>query len=1011
MIYRFGDFELDTDRLELRRRGKRFRIEPLPLRLLMYLVENRGRTIPTSELKANVWKASVAEVTVSQAKSRLAKTLRDQDNTMIRALDGGYRFIAAVEVHQSQPTGEDRITVGRDAERERLLKALNDAIAGRGSFQLLQGEHGLGKSHLLHELEDISKRRHVVVFGSSNKGGDPVQLFSEWVKGVIAQLTSNNAIPWRHLMTDTDQEIVAVLTNGGSSALEESSRNNAPAPDSDQERQAAIRAFTSFSVKLAASHPLLLVFDDLHEADRSLCEYLVSLAGPLADTKCLVVGAYRRGALLPNSGWGSALGTLEGRHQIQPIQLKAFSRTDIATYLSLRTGCSDERVVDAIYARTEGNPLFAAKVVGHAKAEGLLEQPDRIDRELPQNVQDAILRQITHRSAELRPFLERAAVLGREFDPSLLPRLTQYPHSKIDELLEEATRAQILAATDNHIVRYAFQHGLVRDTIYNRLRLFERARIHAEIVEIYEDQPANRSDASLVELAHHAYEGALAGTNEKAVSYSMSAAQLLRRQYAYEESARHYRRALDVMGHGQQTLVCRAQLGLAEVLACSGAMKSAEDQFWHALSSARSLESGGVEEASELFVRAVLGLSQPEETVGVALSTELIDLLEQSLSKAKGLSRVRVLGRLAVALYWAQDVERGLALAAEAVRLARELGDPGRIAMALLSRRETAWSPSNLEERLQDAEEVIRIARSGGHRELLVEGLGARIGDTMEIHGLQGVQDDIRRFTAEVGKLQQPRYLWRAAALQGLLAWSIGNFAEADAQIRKTADLGSRTRGLRPEQVVAVQTWRLRADQGMVKEIKGQLETFVETSPRIPAWRCALAHACCEIRRRSEAARHFSQLAATGFTALPPDRYWIAATCLASEVCAALGDRKNADVLYNLLHPYADRYVVVGPTAACLGSVARYLGLLASTMKRWSVADAHFQAALKANAHIKPMLVRTQYEYASMLLKRGRKSDKRTAHALLTTALAEPVLSEMRELKKRVRGLRARTKR
>jgi hypothetical protein len=210
---------------------------------------------------------------------------------------------------------------------------------------------------------------------------------------------------------------------------------------------------------------------------------------------------------------------------------------------------------------------------------------------------------------------------------------------------------------------------------------------------------------------------------------------------------------------------------------------------------------------------------------------------------------------------------------------------------------------------------------------------------------------------------------------------------------------------------MGVQTWRLRTDQGMLASMKAQLESFVERDPGIPSWRSALAHLCCELGLRAEARRHFDQLAVTRFAALPQDRYWIAGTCLAAEVCAYLGDTQNAEILYALLQPFADRYAVVGPTTACFGSVAHYLGLLASTMARWSAADDHFQNALAANAHIKPMHVRTQYAYASMLIKHGRKSDRKSARDLLSAALAAPVLTEMLALKKAVKILLSRAKR
>jgi hypothetical protein len=309
---------------------------------------------------------------------------------------------------------------------------------------------------------------------------------------------------------------------------------------------------------------------------------------------------------------------------------------------------------------------------------------------------------------------------------------------------------------------------------------------------------------------------------------------------------------------------------------------------------------------------------------------------------------------------------------------------------------------------LQDDDAIIQIARSVHHRELLVQGLGARIADVMEQQGVRGIGDDIRDFVTEAEKLQQPRYLWQAEALRGLQAAADGDFDKVRSQITKTMAWGERTRGQRPNLVVAVQTWRLCRDEGELQSIAPRIEAAMRDVPGIPAWRCVWAQVCCEMDLRSEGRKAFAPLAHVGFATLPRDRYWIAGICVAAEVCAFLKDHASARVLYDLLAPYANRYVVVGPTAACLGSAAHYLGLLASTMARWSDADVHFRYALAANDHIKPMMARTHYEYANILLKRGRSSDQKAALRLLNAAREAPVVQRMPSMMRGIRDLLSR---
>ena len=50
MTLRFGEFELDEDLCELRRRGSRVEVQPKALDLLLYLARNRERVVSKREL-------------------------------------------------------------------------------------------------------------------------------------------------------------------------------------------------------------------------------------------------------------------------------------------------------------------------------------------------------------------------------------------------------------------------------------------------------------------------------------------------------------------------------------------------------------------------------------------------------------------------------------------------------------------------------------------------------------------------------------------------------------------------------------------------------------------------------------------------------------------------------------------------------------------------------------------------------------------------------------------------
>jgi tetratricopeptide (TPR) repeat protein len=143
----------------------------------------------------------------------------------------------------------------------------------------------------------------------------------------------------------------------------------------------------------------------------------------------------------------------------------------------------------------------------------------------------------------------------------------------------------------------------------------------------------------------------------------------------------------------------------------------------------------------------------------------------------------------------------------------------------------------------------------------------------------------------------------------------------------------------------------------------------VAANPQLPAWRAALATLLCEAGGHDEARHEFELLAADGFTGIPQDGDWMIAITLLADSCTELGDAERAARLYALLLPYRDSNVVIGIGAACLGSAARYLGRLATTIGERTAAVEHLRRALARNAARKaPVHVaHTQLDYASAL--------------------------------------------
>jgi DNA-binding CsgD family transcriptional regulator len=94
---------------------------------------------------------------------------------------------------------------------------------------------------------------------------------------------------------------------------------------------------------------------------------------------------------------------------------------------------------------------------------------------------------------------------------------------------------------------------------------------------------------------------------------------------------------------------------------------------------------------------------------------------------------------------------------------------------------------------------------------------------------------------------------------------------------------------------------------------------------------------------------------------------------------------------------------------ACDGAASRSLGLLAQLLGRSEEAARHFEHALGLNAWLGacPLLTRTRYEYARMLLADGRADETERALALLEGALKAAREMGMAGLEEQAAALRA----
>ncbi len=142
MAYRIGPFELDPQRLELRRCGTALAAEPQVLSLLLLLVENRHRLVTKEEIIEKIWAGRIVSDAAIASRIKSARQLLADDGKqqrMIRTIyRKGIRFVGEAEARlvEAEARASPSITSASQGEDQALKeRAENQAVHCRPAVQ------------------------------------------------------------------------------------------------------------------------------------------------------------------------------------------------------------------------------------------------------------------------------------------------------------------------------------------------------------------------------------------------------------------------------------------------------------------------------------------------------------------------------------------------------------------------------------------------------------------------------------------------------------------------------------------------------------------------------------------------------------------------------------------------------------------------------------------------------------------------------------------------------------
>ena len=577
--------------------------------------------------------------------------------------------VKAVEIAPVRDAGPRRAFVGRAGELAELVTGLDGALAGHGRLILLAGEPGIGKSRLAEALLEHARARGAAVLVGRcwEAGGAPA--YWPWIQALRVYIGDTGSEQLREQLGAGAADLVQLLPE----LRERFPELPEPAPlEGEGARFRLFEAVRSFLVSAADARPLVVVLDDVHAADEPSLLLLQFVARGLDESRLLVVGAYRDVDPTLRDALTAALAELVREAHTTHLALTGLTSASVAEYVELTTGIEPAPgLVDAIHAETEGNPLFVAEVVHLLAAEGRVEEADAPIR-IPPGVRAVIGRRVARLSARCQALLLSASVIGREFGLDALAALSELEPDELMDVLNEAMAERVLDDVPGAPGRARFGHALIRDTLYDGLTAARRMQLHREAGEALEAVYSSDPEPHLAELAQHFVAAAPLGVADKAIEYARRAGDRAAIQLAFEEAARQYAIALTLAD--DQLARCELLLALGDAHARAGNSASSKQAFREA---AELAERG---ELAQQLARAALGYGGRFAWVRASADAGLVPLLERALSAIEerdSPTRVSLLVRLAAAARDDPSRERRVALAEEALDIARRSGGLG----------------------------------------------------------------------------------------------------------------------------------------------------------------------------------------------------------------------------------------------------------------------------------------------------------------------------------------------
>jgi DNA-binding SARP family transcriptional activator/tetratricopeptide (TPR) repeat protein len=864
--------------------------------------------------------------------------------------------------------------VGRTAELARLAALVDRARADGRQIALVGGEPGSGKTRLARELaEHVLSNGVRVLYGACDPAvRTPYQPLVEALEPTLADLEADEPGARRYPASLT--RLLPGLRDVADDPI-----TDAGTRDPDAERHELHVALTALLARLARPSPAVLVLDDVQWADASSLILLRHLARTLGSAPIVVLVLFR-------DGDGELPETLAELHRLDGVVRIRLGGLDVAHVQELvnRSGDSvrgaDGKLAEQLVGLTDGNAFLVGEVWRH-----MLDQETvaPADATIPESVREVMAARVAGLTPTLSELLPLISVSPRGIALPVLRAAAPMDDERLLGALDEGLHTGMLDEIRDASVVYRVRHELLRRAVYEGLSSFRAAALHLRVGEALETMPEGRRDRIVNELAFHFRAAAPIAGDGRAVEYALEAASQAERSLAFAEAAGRFEEALAL---GITDLPAEADVRCRQGMAWHLAGRPAEalESFAAAAATARACGD------DVLLARAAIGFETACWRPGIddPRAVALLREATRGVAAEPSAQRVRVLAHLSRALAYRGDHAAAGECWTQAMAMARLVGDPGALMVAL---SHAAWTRGSraLDEILADLTEACELARTLPDDYLPDVARGMRIGLLIESFDFDEARADNDAHRELSERSGQPFLSQVVAHHDALFALCDGRLDAAEAAANRANEI-ARTTEAGPSAVHGIQMFSIRREQGRLGEIAPLVRLIASGQTEADSvWRPALAVLLAEIGEVEAAQRELRALVDAGLGAIPRGGLGVGGLSYVADACALIEDAGLAAPIYEQLLAFEGQNMAVGSAVMCYGAADRMLGALATVMQRWDDAERHLENALVLNRRMgsPTWIAHTLYERARLALRRGPPQDPDAARQRVSEAL------------------------